>query len=67
MSIKTVDLTSIEARRFSKRDEKIRNVRIDNNSTVTSRIQYLFPLTNFTFNFHILLFSLIEELWNHFV
>jgi len=35
MSIKTVDLTSIEARRFSKRDEKIRNVRIDNNSTVT--------------------------------
>ena len=33
--VKTVDLTSIEARRFSKRDEKIRNVRIDNNSTVT--------------------------------
>ena len=35
MSIKSVDLSSIEARRFSKRDEKIRNVRIDNNSTVT--------------------------------
>lgn len=35
MSIKNVDLTSIEARRFSKRNEKIRNVRIDNNSTVT--------------------------------
>jgi hypothetical protein len=35
MPVKTIDLTSIEARRFSKRDEKIRNVRIDNNSTVT--------------------------------
>lgn len=35
MPVKSVDLTSIEARRFSKRDEKIRNVRIDNNSTVT--------------------------------
>ena len=35
MPVKSVDLTSIEARRFSKRNEKIRNVRIDNNSTVT--------------------------------
>lgn len=35
MPVKTIDLTSIEGRRFSKRDEKIRNVRIDNNSTVT--------------------------------
>jgi hypothetical protein len=35
MPVKNVDLTSIEARRFSKREEKIRNVRIDNNSSVT--------------------------------
>ena len=35
MPVKNVDLTSIEARRFSSRNEKIRNVRIDNNSTVT--------------------------------
>lgn len=35
MPVKSVDLTNIEARRFSKREEKIRNVRIDNNSTVT--------------------------------
>ena len=35
MPVKSVDLNNIEARRFSKRDEKIRNVRIDNNSTVT--------------------------------
>jgi hypothetical protein len=35
MPVKSVDLTSIEARRFSGREEKIRNVRIDNNSTVT--------------------------------
>jgi hypothetical protein len=35
MPVKSVDLTSIEARRFSSRNEKIRNVRIDNNSTVT--------------------------------
>jgi hypothetical protein len=35
MPVKSVDLTSIDARRFSKPEEKIRNVRIDNNSTVT--------------------------------
>lgn len=35
MPVQSVDLTSIEARRFSGRDEKVRNVRIDNNSTVT--------------------------------
>ena len=35
MPVKVVDLTSIEARKFSKHNEKIRNVRIDNNSTVT--------------------------------
>ncbi len=35
MAIKSVDLTSIEGRRFSGLNEKIRNVRIDNNSTVT--------------------------------
>ncbi len=35
MSIKALELTSVEARRFTKRDEKVRNIRIDNNSTVT--------------------------------
>jgi hypothetical protein len=35
MPVKNVDLTSIEAKRFSSRNEKITNVRIDNNSTVT--------------------------------
>jgi hypothetical protein len=35
MVIKSVEMNSIEARRFSKRNEKIRNVRIDNNSSVT--------------------------------
>ena len=35
MTIKSVNLTSIEGRRFSKLNEKIRNVRIDNNSSVT--------------------------------
>ena len=35
MAIKMVELTSIDARRFSKRSEKTVNIRIDNNSTVT--------------------------------
>ena len=35
MSVKSLELTSVEARRFTKRDEKVRNIRIDNNSTVT--------------------------------
>ncbi len=35
MTVKSVNLNNIEARRFSKLEEKIRNVRIDNNSTVT--------------------------------
>ena len=35
MSVKALELTSVEAIMFTKRDEKIRNIRIDNNSTVT--------------------------------
>ena len=35
MPVKAVDLTSIEGRRFTRPNEKIRNVRIDNNSSVT--------------------------------
>lgn len=35
MSVKSLELTSVEARRFTKRNEKVRNIRIDNNSTVT--------------------------------
>ena len=41
MPVKSVDLTNIEARRFSKREEKVRNVRIDNNSkTFNNSIDY---------------------------
>ena len=35
MPVKGVDLTSIDARRFAKKGERMVNVRIDNNSTVT--------------------------------
>jgi len=35
MPVKDVQLTAIDAKRFSQRGEKMRNVRIDNNSTVT--------------------------------
>ena len=35
MTVKMVELTSIDARRFSRRSEKTGNIRIDNNSTVT--------------------------------
>ncbi|MDP7265744.1 MAG: hypothetical protein QGH39_09340 [Candidatus Thermoplasmatota archaeon] len=35
MPVKTVEITSIDARRFTKPGEKINNVRIDNNSSVT--------------------------------
>ena len=35
MPVKSVDITSIDAKRFSKRGERVVNVRIDNNSTVT--------------------------------
>jgi hypothetical protein len=35
MPIKYVELLSIDARRFSRKGERIRSVRIDNNSTVT--------------------------------
>ena len=35
MAIKVVEMTSIDARRFSRRSEKPANIRIDNNSTVT--------------------------------
>ena len=35
MPVKTVEITSIDARRFTKPGEKITNVRIDNNSSVT--------------------------------
>jgi len=35
MPIKGIDLTSIDARRFAKKGERMVNVRIDNNSTVT--------------------------------
>ena len=35
MAVKNVDLSNIEGKRFTSRNEKIRNVRIDNNSTVT--------------------------------
>ena len=35
MSVKNVELTSIDARRFTRRGEKPSNIRIDNNSTVT--------------------------------
>jgi hypothetical protein len=35
MVVKNVDLSNIEGKRFTSRNEKIRNVRIDNNSTVT--------------------------------
>ena len=34
-SVKSIEISSIEARRFSKPGEKVMNVRIDNNSTVT--------------------------------
>lgn len=36
MPVKSVDLTSIEARRFSKRGEKFGHIRIDNTSSVTA-------------------------------
>lgn len=35
MPIKSIDITLIDAKRYSKPKEKIKNVRIDNNSTVT--------------------------------
>ncbi len=35
MTVKMVELSSIDARRFSRRTEKTGNIRIDNNSTVT--------------------------------
>jgi hypothetical protein len=35
MPVKIVELTSIDARRFTRRSEKPGNIRIDNNSTVT--------------------------------
>ncbi len=35
MTVKMVELSSIDARRFSRRAEKTGNIRIDNNSTVT--------------------------------
>lgn len=35
LPIKLIEITSIDARRFTKPGEKITNVRIDNNSTVT--------------------------------
>ena len=35
MTVKMVELSSIDARRFSRRSEKTGNIRIDNNSTVT--------------------------------
>ena len=34
-SVKSIEINAIEARRFSKPGEKLTNVRIDNNSTVT--------------------------------
>lgn len=35
MPIKSIEISSIEGRRFLKRNEKMTNVRIDNNSSVT--------------------------------
>lgn len=35
MAVRMVELTSIDARRFTRRGEKQANIRIDNNSTVT--------------------------------
>lgn len=35
MAIKDVEITLIDAKRVSKRGEKVQNIRIDNNSTVT--------------------------------
>lgn len=35
MAIKSIEITSIDARRFTKPGEVIKNVRIDNNSSVT--------------------------------
>ncbi len=35
LPIKIIEITSIDGRRFTKPGEKIKNVRIDNNSTVT--------------------------------
>lgn len=35
MAIKAFELTAIDAKRFSKRDERPQNIRIDHNSTVT--------------------------------
>ena len=35
MSVKFVELVSIDAKRFSKKGERIGQIRIDNNSTVT--------------------------------
>jgi hypothetical protein len=35
MTIKAIEINSIEAKRFIKRNEKMSNVRIDNNSSVT--------------------------------
>ena len=35
MAVKDVEIVSIDAKRFSKRHEKVRNVRIDNNSSIT--------------------------------
>ena len=38
-TIKAFDITSIDAKRFTKPGEKLQNLRIDNNSTVTSITQ----------------------------
>ncbi len=36
MPIKNIDITSIEGKRYTKPQEKIKNVRIDNNSSITT-------------------------------
>lgn len=36
MPVKSLELTSIDAKRFAKSGEKFRNVRVDHNSTVTN-------------------------------
>lgn len=39
MPVKLVDLISIEGKRFSKRGEKFKNIRIDHNTTITQVIE----------------------------
>ncbi|MDI6708589.1 MAG: hypothetical protein QMC98_02290 [Candidatus Thermoplasmatota archaeon] len=51
MAVKIIELTSIEARRFSKRGEKFPALRIDNTSTVTAITEISDKEANIEFRF----------------